>query len=95
MNGSNLIGAEEVAQVIDELPQLLWGLDVPAKEDVATGLEFFQACGSGGVKLSARDAGEEELAEEFGIGHELLGKVKEGEISGGLAGRNGQLKRGA
>jgi hypothetical protein len=35
------------------------------------------------------------LAEEFGIGHELLGKVKDGEISGGLAGRNGELKWGA
>jgi hypothetical protein len=35
------------------------------------------------------------LAEEFGIGHEVLGKVREGEISGGLAGRNGELKWGA
>ena len=56
---------------------------------------LLEAGGGVGIEFRTGDAGEEELAEEFGIGHELLGKVKEGEISGGLAGRNGQLKRGA
>ena len=95
VDGDEGFDVGQVAEVVDEFAELLGGDDVATEDNEAAGLEFFEAGGGFGVEFGAGDAGEEELAEEFGIGHELLGKVKEGEISGGLAGRNGELKWGA
>ncbi len=69
IDGDERLNVGEVAQVVDEFAELLWGDDVSAKEDEATGLEFFETGGGIGVEFGARDAGEEELAEEGGVWH--------------------------
>jgi tetratricopeptide (TPR) repeat protein len=70
-------------------------LDVAAEDDEPAGLEFPEALGGFGVEFRAGNAGEEELAEEFGVGHGLRGDKEETESSGGRAGCNKEVREGA
>jgi hypothetical protein len=66
INGDERLDVREITQVIDELPQLLWGFDVTTEKDVTAGLEFLETGGGFGVEGRTGDAGEEQLAERHG-----------------------------
>lgn len=69
VDGDEGLNVGEIAQVVDEFAELLWGDNVSAKEDEATGLELFETGGGVGVEFRSGDTGEEELAEKVGVGH--------------------------
>ena len=69
INGDEWLDVREIAQVIDELPQLLWGFDVTTEKDVSAGLEFLETGGGFGVEGRTGNAGEEQLAEVRGVRH--------------------------
>ncbi len=51
----------EIAQVVDQFPELRRRLDVPAEEDVAARLDGPEFPGGGGIEFGAGNADEEEL----------------------------------
>ena len=68
VDGDDRLDLREIAQVVDELPQLRGRLDIPPEEDERTGLYPAEGRGGGGIEHRARDAGHEELAERRGHG---------------------------
>jgi hypothetical protein len=69
VNGDEWLDVRQIAKIVNEFAELRRALDVAAEQDEATRLKFSEASGSFGVQICARDAHEEELAEEFGGGH--------------------------
>ncbi len=51
----------QVAQVVDQLPQLRGALDVAAEEDEPARLHLAEEGGGGGIEFFSRDTGEDQL----------------------------------
>ena len=66
IDGDDRLDGAQVAQVVDELPQLRGRLDVSPEEDEPARLDAPEGGGGVGVEREAGDAGEEELAEGHG-----------------------------
>lgn len=69
VDGDEGLDVGQVAKVVDEFAELFRRDDVPPEENKAARLKLFEAGGGFLVKFRTWDAGKEELAEEFGIGH--------------------------
>src|SRR5690606_28121525 len=63
VDGDEGFDLAEIAEIVDELPQLPGGLDVASEEDEPARLQLLEAAGGVGIEFGAGNAGEEELAE--------------------------------